>query len=216
MAGKFIDLSGQRFGKLLVIKRIGINKGGSTDWECLCDCGKLTKVSIQSLRTGNTRSCGSISCKEKKVKHGLSRTKAYESYRSAKRRCVNPKCNEYPLYGGRGVKFLWDSPVEFVKDMGDRPEGMSLDRIDVNGDYCKENCRWADNDTQQFNRRHTVKFTWNGITKPLLKWCRGLGLPWSTIYRRYKINGITDPEVLFKPAAANMTRSQDCRWPKDN
>ena len=207
--GKVVDVTGQRFGKLLVIKMIGLNKYGSMDWECLCDCGKKTKVSIQSLRSGNTRSCGNEACKERKVKHGLAGTGAYESYRSAKRRCNNPECEEYPYYGGRGIKFLWESPIDFVEDMGHRPEGMSLDRIDVDGNYCKENCRWANNDTQQFNRRHTVRFTWNGVTKPLLKWARELGLPESTIYRRYKIDGITDPEILFKPASPSMTRKRD-------
>jgi hypothetical protein len=212
--GKVIDITGQKFGKLLVIKLIGLNKYGSSEWECLCDCGKLTKVSIQSLRTGNTKSCGSNSCKEKKIKHGLAGTGAYESYRSAKRRCNNPNCEEYPYYGGRGIKFLWESPIDFVKDMGHRPEGMSIDRIDVNGDYCKDNCRWANKDTQHFNTTHTVNYTWNGVTKPLAKWSKDLGLPESTVYRRYKVLGITDPDILFKPASASMTRSQDHRLSK--
>lgn len=164
---KKIDLRGNKYGRLLVIEKAGF-WDKRTWWRCLCDCGKTTQVMYTNLvYKGNTTSCGCLR-KEKRSennrKHGLSQTKIYRAYYHAKARCDNKNDFRYPLYGGRGIRFLWKSFDDFVTDMMDsfeehiKKDGIkntTLERANVNGDYCKENCTWATWKEQQNNRRNT-------------------------------------------------------------
>ena len=163
------DYIGLRFGMLKVIDLFG-KIGEAYAWKCLCDCGNMTNVVGYSLSRGHTISCG---CYGKSLignstrKHGKSKTAEYSCWLSIISRCFNPENEEYYNYGGRGISVSEDWSLEdknsaflnFLKDMGECPEGYSIDRIDVNGDYCKENCRWADNTVQSFNQRKSVKNT---------------------------------------------------------
>lgn len=153
---KVNDLTGQRYGKILVVKRLE-TIDGETWYLCRCDCGNEHKASQSNLSKGHILSCGEYGCKKTNKTHGMRDSDLYKKYYDIHTRC-NSKDN--PLYGGRGISVCkeWSGPNGFNVFMkwsiahGYR-EGLSLDRIDVNGDYCHENCRWTDIETQARNKR---------------------------------------------------------------
>ena len=159
---RFIDLTGQKFGRLTAIARE--DKNGRSAWRSRCECGKVVVVSGHALRRGLTKSCGCLRNERTSAAnttHGQSgggnsaRGKTYSIWASMKTRCLNPNCKDYPLYGGRGVTVCdaWLLFENFLADMGERPEGMTLDRIDPVGNYEPENCRWATLSDQSANRK---------------------------------------------------------------
>lgn len=175
---KLIDLTGSVFGEWVVLGRDKNYQGRMVKWMCVCECGKTKSVYGSSLRSETSKSCG---CLRKKlglpayVKHGHSNTKTYYSWAGAKSRCLNPKDASYKYYGGRGITICerWFSDFRlFLEDMGEKPEGFSLERKDVNGNYEPGNCKWILKSKQALNRRNTVFATYNGKTKPLSEWAK--------------------------------------------
>jgi hypothetical protein len=149
---------GDVYGRLTVIELTPDRVYGARLWRCRCVCGRETIAMASNLTSGCTTSCG---CRRIEVSrainfiHGMTNTGTYRSWTKMKARCLNPNSNRYAIYGGRGVVFCeeWKDFSVFLRDMGPRPLGTSLDRRDVNGPYCKDNCRWADATTQANNRR---------------------------------------------------------------
>lgn len=157
---KRIDLTGEKFNRLTVLQFLK-NKNRRTFWTCACACGKKLSVRGDKLKDSHTQSCG---CQKKeKAKlgkshliHGKTNSRTYTTWLCMKQRCKNSKHGHFKYYGGRGVlvcKRWADSFVNFLQDMGERPEGKTLDRIDVNGSYEKSNCRWATHKEQCSNKR---------------------------------------------------------------
>lgn len=151
------DLTAQQFNRLTVIERSKLAHK-QVHWVCRCSCGNITTVSRHNLVRGGTKSCG---CHRRQffpslnTTHGLSRTPEYKTWKGIRDRCSNPKSKSFQWYGAVGVQVCerWNQFENFYADMGDRPPGTSIDRIDPFGDYEPGNCRWTDPVTQRNNRR---------------------------------------------------------------
>jgi hypothetical protein len=186
---KPLDLHGARFGRIAVIGRDAprIYAGRSeTMWRCRCDCGSEFSASTAILKKGHKRSCGCLSAESRKdraTKHGLHGTRTYVSWISMVNRCTNSKLAIYKRYGGRGITVCdrWREFENFLADMGERPEGMSLDRIDNNGNYDPGNCRWANDRQQSENRRSTRWIEHDGMRLSVSEWARRLGVNRATL-----------------------------------
>lgn len=144
-------MRGQKIGRLYVVCESVIKRDRRTCWVCLCDCGRVKTISGKLLRNGHARSCG---CRER-MKHGKYKSRIYNCWRDMKDRCYNEHNPRYKDYGGRGIKVCdrWLDFNNFYADMGDKPKGKSIDRIDNDGDYCPENCKWSTRSEQQWNTR---------------------------------------------------------------
>ena len=165
-----VDLSGHVFGKLRVVERSGSSLRGRAQWLCECECGKETTVVGKRLRSGETKSCGCLRV-DIAVEHGMNnkthgqtKSRTWKSWSCMRERCMNPNAHGYSLYGARGIKICsrWDRFESFLVDMGERPDGFTIDRIDTDGNYEPGNCRWASWKQQNNNKRNNRRF--NGKT----------------------------------------------------
>lgn len=191
--GRRIDLTGERFGRLIVIKKGETDKNYNTSWVCKCDCGNEVTVQTGHLRSGHTQSCGCIhdECVRKmidgNVTHGMSHTPTYNVWRGIMARCYNPNHISYKYYGAKGVTVCkrWLSSFDnFFDDMGEKPSGKSIDRIDSSGNYEPSNCKWSTIEEQNRNMSTNITITMNGETKTVAEWAREYGVSRFPIYRR--------------------------------
>lgn len=165
-----INIQGEKYGRLLVIDYTRKSTTGNAMWMCRCECGNSKEVASGHLRSGHTTSCG---CRQKErageanTTHGLRKDPLYETWASIKRRCYNKNVNSYNDYGGRGIKMCNDWKNNFVAfftwaKSSNYKKGLSIERIDVNGNYCPENCTWIPRCEQSKNTRKSVVY--NGET----------------------------------------------------
>lgn len=198
------DQIGKRFGKLTVIRFAG-RRSGQARLICRCRCGTRTTVYWTNLQSGTTTSCGCYR-KTRLLKHGEGRkghqSTEYICWARIVGRCTNPKNTSWQWYGGRGIKVCarWRKSYEaFLADMGRRPSwAHSIDRIDVNADYRKSNCRWVTLKEQHRNRRCSHLVTFRGQTRTLMEWCRRTGLKYWTLAARLRA-GWTIDDAITKP-----------------
>ncbi len=194
---KLIDLSGQRFGRLVATspeQKTMASGRRLVRWSCKCDCGNTTSVLAHSLRSGETKSCGCLRNEGKKPRHGFSRkgNKAteYKIWCSMKSRCNSPSNKHFKDYGGRGIYVCerWELFDNFLADMGLRPSAKhSIDRINNDGPYDPSNCRWALPREQALNRRRRTskcRILVDGV--PLRHLAKDAGLDPTTVLRRYR------------------------------
>lgn len=200
--GRFIDLAGMRFGRLTVIRRNGTvergikNKVKAPTWECRCDCGNTVTVVGHELRAGDTSSCG---CLHKEVVGNLSKShgdgtkksdyhRLYHIWFSMKQRCENPKDTAFQNYGARGI-FVCEEwhDYEAFKTWAIQhgySDTLTIDRIDNDGGYSPDNCRWADDFVQANNRRRCRYVEIGGVRKTITEWCRIYGVNMFTAFSR--------------------------------
>jgi len=204
--GKKIEIKkGDIYGRLTIIEEIpGSSRKIPRKVLCRCICGVKKIFVLGELRRGKSTSCGCFqkeNVRKQQLTHGMKGTEIYESWHSMKQRCLNQNHKSFKDYGGREIKICdrWLNSFEnFYKDMGDRPKKMTIDRIDNNGNYCKENCRWATTKEQAKNRRNTVLIKYKGQTMCQSDWGRKTGLGIDVICRRIK-NGYTKEEAVSLP-----------------
>lgn len=186
-----------KFGQLTILSRAENDRFGRTQWHCRCDCGKEHIAALFRLTSGHTKSCGCIRKKGQPI-HRMKGTPTYNSWRAMKQRCNYPSSDEYQNYGGRGIRVCerWNKSFEdFFADMGERPLGMSIERIDSSKGYEPGNCKWATDHEQARNRRSTIWATREGQTKCVKDWCDALGLSVDRVYGRIR-RGATPEEAL--------------------
>lgn len=187
---KRLDLIGQTFGRLLVIRFDGFRRDKGT-WKCLCSCGALCSVQTDSLRGGFTKSCGCLRAEitgALKRSHQKSARPEFGIWTQMKMRCVNPKNKRYANYGGRGITVCkrWHNFEHFYADMGPRPSPKhSIERVNNDGNYEPSNCVWLLMNLQTANRQNTVKVTYKNQTHHLSEWARILGTTDKTIKCRW-------------------------------
>ena len=205
-----IDLTGKRFTRLTVLEKVGTSK-----WKCRCDCGKTVISEARWLLVGRTKSCGCyIREMKKNLRHGMATSKLYHAWQGMNQRCYNKNNRAYSIYGGRGIK-VCDDWKDFKKfrdwallngyDERLGRSGCTIDRIDVNGNYCPENCRWIGMKEQTRNRRTNKVISFNGEKHCLSEWEEKLHFNAGVIYGRLK-KGFTIEEAILVPFG--LTRKQ--------
>ena len=204
MNGRIKDLTGKRFGRWSVLAFAGVDKNGKATWLCRCDCGTEKLVVGGNLRSGISTSCG---CYEKELitKHGHYNTRLYQIWQDMKQRCCNPKNNYYKNYGGRGISVCNEWLDNFIPFMewayaNGYQENLTIDRINVNGDYEPSNCRWTT--VKEQNRNTTVNklITYNGETRCVAEWAEKLGLSKSALLNRLRSPNYTLEQAMSEPA----------------
>lgn len=183
------DLTGKVFGRLSALRVSGKTKQNGYKWECKCECGSLIDVASTHLVTGHTKSCGCLRAEAMSAtmkKHGRSGGTEHNIWLSMLARCNNPKSHAYARYGGRGIKVCerWHKFENFFLDMGERPEGCSIDRIDNSRGYEPDNCRWATSRQQGRNTRVNRMATYNGQTMTLIDLAESKGIPYKLLHGR--------------------------------
>ena len=205
--------SGERFGSLVVIKRDG-KIGGLNAWLCKCDCGTVLRIKASQLKNGQRRSCGCNKRKKRGPRPDLAKKNkenakyeylhrpTYSSWQAMKARCLNPNDKDYHNYGERGITICSDWIIDynnFLKDMGQRPKGTTIDRIDFNGNYVKENCRWATQIQQCNNTRKNIYVTYLGEELSASQMARKYGIETKTFIYRIKHGWSIEKALLTPP-----------------
>lgn len=198
MGNKFIDLTGQRFGRLTVISRAKNDVCGNTMWNCWCDCGKPAVVLAGQLRRGHSKSCGCLNkelAHERNKKHGMYNSRLYRIWHSMRSRCNNSNVPSYKYYGARNIKVCdewldekYGFETFFKWAIGNGySDNLSIDRIDNDKGYSPENSRWATPQEQSENRRCIKPFVWEGVEYKTMAECgRQLGINPKTLRNRAK------------------------------
>lgn len=197
MAGHVKKIVGNKYGRLLVCEFLEIRRNkqgaGTAFWKCQCDCGNITEVRGWALVNGSVKSCGCLisdTTTKRLTVHGMGndKNKEYSAWKSMRARCYRESHKRYPLYGGRGIKVCekWRNDfLAFLSDMGKSPSAKhSLERIDVDGNYEPENCKWATQKEQMNNVRNNIKIQYNGETLTISQLCEKFN-----ISNRIKIAG---------------------------
>lgn len=204
-----VNLLGKRFGRLLVVSEAP-KQGKHIKWNCLCDCGKIVVVFGDNIRRGLTKSCGCLHSeitRQKNSTHKESKTRLYSIWISMKERCSNNANPDWKNYGGRGISVCdkWRNSYESFRDwsrLNGYNDNLTIDRIDVNGNYTPENCRWATTKDQNRNKRSNVLYKGKCISV----WCEKTGIDKRTVHRRINVYGWPVEKALFTPVMKSKIR----------
>ena len=213
-----LDPVGEIYGRLRVVKEVERVNPRKRLFRCVCECGGVVDRNLNALRSGHTRSCGCLHVeameknREKRPRHGrpthgMSKSPEYSSWLCMRQRCRNPRQKNFAHYGGRGIKVCdrWDDFAAFLEDVGLRPAGHSLDRINVDGDYEPGNVRWATQQQQIENTRVVRMVTLNGKTQSVAAWTREMGLSLGQVQSREKA-GWSTADAILTPSVMGQKR----------
>ena len=231
--GKMIDISNQRFGRLVAIEPAGTSKKGRMMWKCICDCGNIAIVDGQYLRRGDTKSCG---CRRydtsqlEPYRHkphrksnaeyvprydGYVKPVLYDVWTGMKDRCYNTRNRSYKVYGGKGIRVCeeWFEDFQVFNDWAvasGYETGLSIDRIDNDGNYCPENCRWVTPIEQANNKSNSHKIMYNGETHTIAEWSRISGMNYdlikSRIYRGWSADEVFETPLGEYPLSKKLAQ----------
>lgn len=214
---RVIEMSGQKFGKLTVTWQHGFSQNGEAQWDCVCECGNEAVVTGSALRKGRTQSCGCQRALAVRMngrrnathghtKAGVPISRTYNTWKSMLSRCEYKRSTSYKYYGAKGVTVCerWKSFQNFLDDMGERPEGMSLDRKDSLLGYSPENCKWSTDLEQQNNKSSNILIEAFGKTQTIAQWSRETGIHKATIGRRFFAG--KSPEFAVSGASRNKKK----------
>lgn len=203
--GITLDLTGQRFTRLVALEKAGQNEHKRQLWLCECDCGNKLVLSSNALNRGNTRSCGCLKLQvigERRRTHGKSNSPEYNNWMAMKSRCCNTDNQDYALYGGRGIRVCkrWANSFEnFLADMGTRPPGKNtIERVNTDGHYTKDNCCWATQRQQTRNKRNNHRVTVGTRTQTIAEWAEETGVPCRTLWSRIVTGWPPEKAILNK------------------
>lgn len=187
----FVDLSGHSFSYLTVLHRDINPKHKRVMWKCVCKCGNTTVVSGCDLKSGHTMSCGCKKFESHNATHGLSKSRMYYIWDSMVQRCYNPNNKSYNRYGSRGITMCdeWHNSFKSFNEWAmsnGYSANLSIDRIDNDGNYTPDNCRWVDFETQVNNRRTNIRIQHNGKDLTLAQWCRINGADYKSSWAKRK------------------------------
>lgn len=205
--GRIKDITGQRFGRLYVISFDHLSEGKNLAyWRCVCDCGKEAVVRGTCLRSGESKSCGCLARELSSIRnstHHCRNTRLYHIWIDMRQRCMNPNQPDYPRWGGRGISVCepwlesFDNFRKWAMESG-YTDYLTIDRIDVNGNYCPENCRWATYEDQANNRRSSKLIEYKGEIRSETQWSRLLGGNRNLVHSRLK-SGWSIEKALTTP-----------------
>lgn len=186
---KKLDLHGTIVGRLTVVEPAPYKPGTHRKWLCLCECGNQVTLRSSQIKSESVHSCGcfrSDNQREKATRHGLYYHPSYATWNRMMQRCHNENSDDFPQYGASGITVApeWHDPAAFIADMGERPEGTSIDRIDNSQGYRPGNCRWATPVQQANNTRRTRLYEHDGKTLSIRQWERELGINHGTLWAR--------------------------------
>lgn len=206
MAGKKTDLLGRVFGRLTVVSEAE-SKGRKAQWVCQCSCGVLKVVGADAMTRGATLSCGCLK-KERATTHGLFGHELYQTWANIRDRCENSQCKDFANYGGRGIKVCeeWRDFPKFLADMGERPAGHSIERLDGSLGYGPDNCIWATTTTQNRNKRTNLTIRSGGQEMCASRWAEKTGLAQHVICGRIAI-GWSEADAVNKPVRKYIKKS---------
>lgn len=207
------DYIGKRYNKLTIIGNGGKAKDGHTKVQCRCDCGNVKNILLKSILSGRSTSCGCrsrILSSERRLKHGCTANyhveRLFRVWATMKDRCNNPKCKTYRHYGGRGISVCEEWNKDYLAfrtwafqngyDENAKRGECTLDRIDVDGDYCPNNCRWVDIGFQQNNKRNNLYIECNGETHTIREWSNITGVSYKALYRKLRVRKLA-PELVL-------------------
>lgn len=203
----FKDLTGKTFGKLTVIGQTGETKYGNRVWKCVCECGNYTDAFTAELNSGHKQTCGNHS---RSVGFVSKSTRLYRTWQNMKNRCYWEKDKSFRNYGGRGIRVCeeWKNSFSNFREWALRSgykDNLTIDRINTNGDYSPENCRWATIKQQENNKRNNHRLEFNGITKTISEWAEALDIPKQALSNRIKA-GWPVEEALTRPLKNDYRR----------
>ena len=206
MGRKILDLIGKKYGRLNVVEYAGKNHRGKSMWECQCDCGNSRMVLGSRLTSGHTTSCGCYVAeltKERFTTHGMSKTRLFTIWQGVLKRCNNEVSKGYKYYGAKGIRICkeWHKfePFRDWAINNGYSESLTLDRIDNDGNYCPDNCRWVDMRIQERNTSRNKYITFRGETRCLMEWAEKLNMNYRTLQYRICTSGWSIERAFSTP-----------------